>query len=139
MHELTALALRVEPSVDACCPFEGLVAAELALMRCPAPPRTRRVFLARVLSSARSWVGSAVCALALLVGLGCSPAFASPADAPADAPVFEGDPEQRSSNGAMLLRWDLELGVGDREYELQESGDPEFDDALVRYNGSFPS
>lgn len=72
----------------------------------------------------------------MLIGLLGSTALAGP---PRSAPIFAGEPNQRSSNGAMLLRWDIALGVGDREYQLQEASDPQFGDAIVRYRGSFPS
>jgi len=59
--------------------------------------------------------------------------------AAADPPRFDDPAEARSQNGAMLLSWDAELRVGEREYELQAADDPSFADAELRYRGSYPS
>ncbi|MFO7563150.1 MAG: hypothetical protein R6X02_10945 [Enhygromyxa sp.] len=66
-------------------------------------------------------------------------ALLTPGSAAAEAPRFEDDTETRSTNGAILLRWDTELGVNEREYELQEAADRSFATAETRYRGSFPS
>ncbi len=113
-------------------------AAQLALMRCPAPPWARR------LRSTGSFASSPWCnrpragflpALPLVL---LAISWSTPAAAAAP-PSFDDSTEARSQNGAILLSWDADLDIGAQEYELQEADDPSFEHSSVRYRGSFPS
>ncbi len=100
-------------------------------MRRPAPSRAHRP--RSIGPSARAWLAGVALGLALALL-----SWSTAADAAAP-PKFDDVAEARSQNGALLLSWDADLSIGEREYELEEAGDPSFADAALRYRGTFPS
>jgi hypothetical protein len=78
---------------------------------------------------------SRVAALALGLALGLAPA----ALRAAPAPQWDGEAEETSTNGAMLIEWKGEDEGGKLEFELQEADRADFEDAQTHYRGTFPS
>ncbi|NVB41038.1 hypothetical protein G6O69_24570 [Pseudenhygromyxa sp. WMMC2535] len=109
-------------------------------MRATSPIGARR--------SLSTWPGFAIAALLCSICLPGASAGAAPRPDPAsapEAPQMVGEATLESGNGAALLRWALardEEGEGEGdvyEYELQESGSPEFSAPTLRYRGTMPS